>query len=157
MKILKKVLIILLIVFLIAQYFGPEKNEGKLASIDAFLLDTKPPKDVKLILEYACFDCHSNITKYPWYHTITPLNYWFENHIIDGKNHFNVSNWQGNSIKQKDHKFEELIELIEEKEMPLNSYTWMHEEAKLSDEQIKAVINWANLVRIKYSLAPKPE
>lgn len=33
----------------------------------------------------------------------------------------------------------------------------MHEEAKLSDEQIKAVINWANLVRIKYSLAPKPE
>ncbi|SFD26083.1 heme-binding domain-containing protein [Algibacter pectinivorans] len=157
MKITKKILILLLIVFVIAQFFGPEKNQGDLASMDAFMAETNPPEDVKIILKDACIDCHSNVTKYPWYNNITPVNYWLNHHVEDGKKHFNMSNWEGNSIKRKDHKFEELIEMVEEGEMPLNSYTWAHSEAKLSEAQIKSVIDWAKLVRVKYGLAPKPE
>ncbi|KAA5823533.1 cytochrome C [Algibacter amylolyticus] len=157
MKITKKILILLLIVFVIAQFFGPEKNQGDLASIDAFMAETNPPEDVAIILKDACIDCHSNVTKYPWYNNITPVNYWLNHHVEDGKKHFNMSNWEGNSIKRKDHKFEELIEMVEEGEMPLNSYTWTHSEAKLSEAQIKSVIDWAKLVRVKYGLAPKPE
>jgi len=41
--------------------------------------------------------------------------------------------------------------------MPLNSYTWTHDEAKLTDGQRMAVIDWAKLVRLKYGLEPKPE
>jgi hypothetical protein len=157
MKIIKKILLILLIVFLISQFFGPEKNQGDLASIDPFLIETNPPEDVKLTLKEACYDCHSDVTRYPWYNSITPVNYWLAEHVKDGKKHFNFSNWEGNSVKQKDHKFEELIEMVEEKEMPLNSYTWTHSEAKLSDTQIASVIDWAKKVRIKYSLEKKPE
>jgi len=54
-------------------------------------------------------------------------------------------------------ELEELIEMVEDKEMPLNSYTWTHGEAKLSDAQIQSVINWAQAVRVKYGLEPKPE
>ena len=75
----------------------------------------------------------------------------------DGKKHFNISKWDDYSIKKKDHKFDELIEMVEEKEMPLKSYTYTHSEAKLSDEQIKSVIDWAKEVRFKYSLEPKAE
>ncbi|MFV9550352.1 heme-binding domain-containing protein [Algibacter sp. PT7-4] len=157
MKIIKKVIILLLIVFVIAQCFGPDKNEGHLTSIEAFMAETNPPEDVKVILKEACIDCHSNVTKYPWYSKITPINYWLDDHIKHGKKHFNLSNWDGNSTKRKDHKFEELIEMVEAKEMPLNSYTWMHSEAKLTDKQIKAVIDWAKMVRLKYALEPKPE
>ena len=157
MKIIKKILLILSIVFLMAQFFSPKKNQGKLASIDAFLIETNPPEDVKLILKEACYDCHSDVTHYPWYNSITPVNYWLAEHIKDGKKHFNFSNWIGNSVKRKDHKFEELIEMVEEKEMPLNSYTWTHSEAKLTDAQIASVIDWAKKVRIKYSLEKKPE
>ncbi|XMO85652.1 heme-binding domain-containing protein [Algibacter sp. AS12] len=157
MKITKKILILLLIVFVIAQFFGPEKNQGDLASMDAFMAETNPPEDVAIILKDACIDCHSNVTKYPWYNNITPVNYWLNHHVEDGKKHFNMSNWEGNSIKRKDHKFEELIEMVEEGEMPLNSYTWTHSEAKLSEAQIKSVIDWAKLVRVKYGLEPKPE
>ncbi len=157
MEIIKKVFWILLVIFLIAQFFGPEKNTGEMTSIEAFLLETKPPEDVKLILKQACFDCHSDITTYPWYNNITPVNYWMAHHVKDGKKHFDVSNWQGNSVKRKDHKFEELIEMMEEKEMPLPSYTWTHTEAKLSDNQIKKVLDWAKLVRVKYSLEKKPQ
>jgi len=157
MKILKKIVLFLFVVFLIAQFFGPEKNQGDLVSIDYFLKETNPPEDVKIILTETCIDCHSDVTQYPWYNNITPVNFWLAAHVKDGKKHFNLSNWEGNSIKRKDHKFEELIEMIEEKEMPLNSYTWTHDEAKLTDEQRKAVIVWAKLVRLKYGLEPKPE
>jgi len=148
MKIIKKVLLVLVIAFIIAQFFRPDKNDGDLATVDAFMAETNPPEDVKIILKETCFDCHSDVTQ---------VNFWLASHIKGGKHHFNFSNWEGNSIKRKDHKFEELIEMVEDKQMPLKSYTWTHSEAKLSDEQRKAVIDWAKIVRIKYGLEPKPE
>ncbi|WP_034046104.1 heme-binding domain-containing protein [Wocania ichthyoenteri] len=157
MRKIKKILLVLLVVFVVAQFFNPNKNEGDLASIDAFLDETNPPENVKLILKKSCYDCHSDVTRYPWYNNITPINYWLASHVKDGKKHFNVSKWEGNSVKRKDHKFEELIEMVEAKEMPLNSYTWTHSEAKLTEVQINEVINWAKKVRLKYSLEPKPE
>jgi len=157
MKIVKKILVLLLIVFVIAQFFSPEKNEGDLGLTNAFFEDTNPPEDVKIILKESCFDCHSNNTRYPWYSKITPVNYWMSDHVEHAKGHLDFSKWNDYSVKKKDHKFEELIEMVEEKEMPLDYYTWMHAEAKLTDAQIKSMIDWAKLVRFKYGLMPKPE
>ncbi len=157
MKVIKKIGLLFLILLLIAQFFRPEKNEGNLSSIEPFLLETNPPENVKTILQETCYDCHSNVTRYPWYSHITPVNYWMADHIKHGKKHFNLSNWEGNSVKRKDHKFEELIEMVEEKEMPLKSYTWTHTHAKLSNEQIQSVVDWAKQVRMMYALIPKPE
>jgi hypothetical protein len=157
MKITKKIGLLLLAIFIIAQFFGPDKNSGQLQSVAAFETETNPPEDVKRILRENCYDCHSDVTNYPWYNSITPLNYWLNHHIEEGKSHFNVSKWEGLSAKRKDHKFDELIEEVEEGEMPLESYTLVHRDAKLSEAQIKAMINWATLVRVSYGLAPKPE
>ena len=88
MRIIKKILLFLLVVFIIAQFFGPEKNEGDMASIDAFIADTNPPDDVHEILKTTCYDCHSDVTRYPWYNNITPVNYWLADHIKHGKGHF---------------------------------------------------------------------
>ncbi len=152
MKILKKLLLVLLLIFVVAQFFGPEKNEGDLVSLNAFYEETNPSDNVKLILKEACLDCHSNVTRYPWYSKITPVNYWMAEHVNNGKRHFNVSNWDTLSVKRKDHKFEELIEMVEDKEMPLESYTWGHPEAKLTDTQIKDLIDWAKQVRQSYAV-----
>jgi len=151
MKILKKILVLLLIAFVIAQFFGPEKNEGDIASIESFLTETNPPEDVKLILKSACFDCHSDFTRYPWYSSITPVNYWLADHVRHGKGDFNVSEWEGASLKKRDHKFEELIEMVEKKEMPLPSYAWTHSDAKLTDEQISSIVAWGKKVRDMYA------
>jgi hypothetical protein len=157
MKIIKKILFFLIAAFIIAQFFGPEKNEGDIASVNYFYNETNPPDAVKVILKESCNDCHSDVTRYPWYNNITPVNYWLDRHVKGGKKHFNISKWEGNSTKRKDHKFEELIEMVEDKQMPLNSYTWTHTEAKLTDAQINTVIDWAKMVRVKYGLEPKPE
>ncbi|WP_323789817.1 heme-binding domain-containing protein [Psychroserpens sp.] len=150
MKLIKKILLALLIVFIVAQFFGPEKNQGDYASIESFIAETKPSPEVTEILKSSCFDCHSDVTRYPWYNNITPVNYWLADHIKHGKGHFDVSKWDSYSIKKKDHKLDELIEMVEEKEMPLNSYTWTHSEANLTDAQITSIIDWAKGVRATY-------
>ena len=157
MKILKRIGLLILIVFIVAQFFGPEKNSGDIASVEAFLVDTDAPEDVKAILKSSCFDCHSSHTRYPWYSSITPVNYWMADHIEHGVKHFNVSKWNDYSDKKKDHKLEELIEEVEEGKMPLDSYTWTHGDAKLSQEQIEALINWAKRARLKYAFIEQPQ
>lgn len=150
MKILKKILVFLLIVLVIAQFFGPEKNEGDLATVTTFLEETKPPADIKKILETTCFDCHSAKTNYPWYNNITPVNYWLAEHVKDGKKHLDFSKWSDYSLKRKEHKMDELYEEVEKGEMPLDSYTWTHADANLTQEQIAAVVAWGKKVQADY-------
>ena len=44
------------------------------------------------------------------------------------------------------HKMEEVIEQVKEGEMPLNSYTWTHTDARLTDEEKSTLTNWAQQV-----------
>lgn len=148
MKILKYFLIIALAAFIIIQFIRPNKNEGGYESVMAFENETKPSVQVATILKEQCYDCHSNQTQYPWYSEIAPASYWLADHIKDGKKHFNVSAWSEYSVKKKDHKLEELIEMVEEGEMPLDSYTWIH--GKLEDDDKKLLLQWAGLVRLQY-------
>ncbi|NNC69874.1 MAG: cytochrome C, partial [Flavobacteriaceae bacterium] len=85
MKILKKIGWLLFVLFLVIQFFRPEKNEGELTSITSFINETNPPDGVHEILKTTCFDCHSDFTRYPWYNNITPINYWMEGHVDHGK------------------------------------------------------------------------
>ena len=157
MRIVKKILVALLIVFVVMQFFGPEKNQGEIASLDPFIQETNPPDEVVLVLKQACYDCHSDFTRYPWYNKITPVNYWLDGHIDHGKGELNFSKWESYSDERKDHKMEEIIEVIQNKEMPLPSYTWIHKDAILTDSQIQSVKVWVEKVRLSYHLLPKPE
>ena len=150
MKIVKKISYILLVALVIAQFFGPEKNEGDLKSVTTFIAETNPPADVKKILETTCYDCHTDKTNYPWYNSITPVNYWLAEHVKDGKKHLNFSKWGDYSLKKKEHKMDELYEEVEKGEMPLNSYTWTHSEANLTPEQVEAVVAWGKKVQADY-------
>lgn len=150
MKIVKKILLLLLVAFVIAQFFGPEKNDGDLSTLETFFAETKPPENVKMILKESCFDCHSDKTRYPWYFNVTPVNYWMTDHIDHGKGELNFSEWASFSLKKKEHKMEEVWEEVKKKEMPLDSYTWTHSDAKLSPEQIEALVDWAKEVQDNY-------
>lgn len=140
-----------------SQFLSPKKNNGNLQSVNSFLDDTRPPEPVKAILQESCYDCHSSYTRYPKYANITPVNFWMAQHIEEGKEHLDFSMWNSYSEKQKEHKLEELIEEVEEGEMPLKSYTWTHSEAKLSPTQIEAIKQWAQLARVKYQLKLDPQ
>lgn len=157
MKLLKKFFLVLLLVLVIMQFFRPDKNTAQGDHIVDFIAETKPPTEVKMIFEQSCYDCHSNNTVYPWYNNVAPISFWLSNHIKDGKGHLNFSEWNTYDVKKKDHKLEELVEMVSEGEMPLKEYTWTHEQARLTEEQRNAIVEWAEKTRSIYQAGPQPE
>ena len=101
------------------------------------------PRNVSAIIKPACLDCHSSFTKYPWYAEIQPIGLWLESHVKEGKKHLDFENFTSHPLAYQYHKFEEIIDMVKEGEMPLKSYTWLHKEADLSQEQRSVIISWA--------------
>jgi len=66
-------------------------------------------------------------------------------HITEGKRHLNFSAFTKLPIAFQNKKFEEMVEMVEKKDMPIPSYTYlgMHSEANLSDEQRQTIMDWA--------------
>jgi hypothetical protein len=139
----RKILIGILIIFVVAQFFQPPHNNGEAQTAMDITHVVQVPDTVMGILKVSCYDCHSNHTEYPWYSKITPVNWWLNNHIKEGKRKLNFSEFNKGSYKRKIKKLDETAELVEKHDMPLNSYLWIHKNAKLSDAQIKTVVDWA--------------
>ncbi|MAP53498.1 heme-binding domain-containing protein [Altibacter sp.] len=147
-KILKIFLVLALIALIVIQFIRPEKNQAGYESVMAFERETKPSAQVASLLKENCYDCHSNHTQYPWYAEIAPFSFWLAEHIEHGQGHFNVSEWESYSAKKKDHKLEEVIEMVKEGEMPLDSYTWIHGD--LSEDETVLLLQWATVARLQY-------
>lgn len=119
----------------IAQVLQPDRSVQPNDPEHDLISVTKPSNDVRRLLRTACYDCHSDSTTYPWYSYITPVNFWLQGHIDEGRGEFDMSSWGRRRAKWQRHKAEESEELIGAEEMPLPSYTWVHGDARLSTEQ----------------------
>ncbi|WP_044398907.1 heme-binding domain-containing protein [Lacinutrix sp. Hel_I_90] len=150
MKIVKKILVALLIVLVLMQLYRPAKNNAEYRDVAAFELETNVTSGIKTIMENNCYNCHSNKTVYPWYAEVAPVSFWINDQIEEGNEHFNVSQWLAYSNKKKDHKLDELVEEVEEGEMPLDAYTWLH--GSITEAEKEAVIVWANKARENYKI-----
>jgi hypothetical protein len=141
-KYFKPILWGLLAIFVLGQFIRPERNQSK---DETYGIHTKyaVPADVDAILKAACNDCHSNYTIYPWYANIQPVAGWLANHVDEGKQHLNLSEFTRRRVAVQNHQFDEIIEMIKEGEMPLTSYTLIHRNAVLSEAQKQSVISWA--------------
>lgn len=143
---IRKILLVLLAGLIVIQFFHPKKNksEGPQANYigNAFAI----PDHVKNILAKACNDCHSNNTRYPWYAKIQPVHWWLDKHIREGKKGLNFDEYTNRSLRYQYHKMEEVTEQVKEGDMPLNSYTWTHKDARLTKEERAAITGWAQSV-----------
>jgi len=146
MSLLKKIGIILLVALLVIQFIRPAKNQLSVNPEQQLISRFPIPDSVHLILQKACMDCHSNNTRYPWYASIQPIDWWLNEHVQDGKKHLNFDEYTHRSLRYQYHKMEETIEMVKEEEMPLPSYTWTHPEARLTKEERVAITRWAQSV-----------
>jgi hypothetical protein len=78
----------------------------------------------------ACGDCHSNRTIWPWYSHIAPVSWLISNHVTEGREHFNISEWG-----RKKNRGNEAAEEVEKGAMPLKSYLLLHPKARLSETE----------------------
>ncbi len=144
---MKKILIVLFVAFIIIQFFpidktNPPTNEGM-----DFLKIKKTPEPIAKIIRNSCYDCHSNETKYPFYSNIQPVAWLLKNHIDEGRKELNFSTFATYEPKRQVHKLEEAAEYVEQKKMPLESYTLGHQDAKLTDEQRRQLTDYFRKVQ----------
>ena len=141
---LKKIVIALFVILIGIQFIRPDKNESNDLTND---ISTKyeVPDNVNQLLKVSCNDCHSNKTEYPWYANVQPVAWWLNDHVVDGKKHLNFSEFTKKPLFVQNHKLEEVIEMVADKEMPLPVYTnfGLHAEADLSDEERNMITDWA--------------
>ena len=132
---MKKILLVLLVAFVIIQFFPIDKKNPPVNIGMDFVNIKNTPENIAQVIKTSCYDCHSNETKYPWYSSIAPSSWFLKNHINEGRRELNFSTFAMYEPKRQIHKMEECIEMIEKKEMPLESYYIGHQDAKLTDEQ----------------------
>ena len=146
---LKRFLQIFLLAFIVIQFIRPAKNNSTNINTNDITATYAVPKEVQNILVTSCYDCHSNYTNYPWYANIQPVAWWLNDHVEEGKRKLNFDEFTKYPYYRQYHKLEEVIEEVEESEMPLYSYTIIHGNAKLSDAQKTELIDWAKGIRLK--------
>lgn len=148
---IKKIILLLFALIAIAQFIRPAKNVSAAAGPNDISAKYPVPADVSALLKRACYDCHSNNTNYPWYAEVQPSGWWLASHVNDGKRHLNFSEFAAYAPKRAKTKAGEIVDEVEEQKMPLKSYTWMHPEARLTVEEIKLLIAWAEDLEAKIS------
>ena len=142
---LKKTIYILLIILVVIQFIHPKKNIDTAAAVlNSDISKVFPvPDNVQTILKTSCYDCHSNNTEYPWYSKIQPVAWWLNNHIEEGKGEVNFNEFASYSLRKQYKKFDEIIKQVKEDEMPLSTYTLIHKNAVLDNNQKLALSGWA--------------
>ncbi|WP_439879809.1 heme-binding domain-containing protein [Pontibacter sp. MBLB2868] len=137
----------LAVLFIIMQFFRIDKTNPPVDPSKEFAMLTNPPQDVQLILQESCYDCHSNETTYPWYSNVAPASWFLKNHIDEGRHHLNFSEWGDYTAKKANHKIEESIEMVEEGEMPMTSYTLLHPEGRLTKTEKEKLLTWFRSIK----------
>ncbi|MEP7238905.1 MAG: heme-binding domain-containing protein [Ferruginibacter sp.] len=140
---IKKILLVLLVVFIAIQFAQPAQNKsGQVLPTDIFKT-VAVPENVHAILQTACYDCHSNNSRYPWYNYVQPVAWILANHIKHGKKDLNFSEFGSYPISRQQSKLKAIADQLRDGAMPLYSYTVIHKNARLTKEEKLVIINWA--------------
>ncbi len=99
---------------------------------ERYALDAPP--EVAAILRRACFDCHTNETRWPLYSRLAPGSWLMARDVHKGRNHLNFSEWGDVDEDERADDLETCWEQVESGEMPPWFYVFpMHPAARLSD------------------------
>ncbi len=102
------------------------------------------PPEVTAILRRACYDCHSNETRWPWYARLAPISFLLWHDVTDGRKEVNFSTWDRYDARRRERKLKEIAKQVKDRDMPLWYYVPLHPDAQLSDADRDAIIKWAN-------------
>jgi hypothetical protein len=135
---LAKILIPIGIVVGVGIQFVPVEGVGKNPTERA---DVQAPPEVEKILREACFDCHTNETRWPWYAKLAPSSWLMARDVRKGRARFNMSEWDEDQDARNVDK-ENAWDEIEKGEMPPWFYLPMHPKAKLSADEKATLKAW---------------
>ncbi|MBM3783608.1 MAG: heme-binding protein [Acidobacteria bacterium] len=145
---MKKIALLLAALFAVLQFVpaAPPKSNPSFDAAKSFEAVMRPPGDVLATLRRACFDCHSNETRWPAYSYVAPVSWLVQNHVADGRRHLNFSEWLlANETGFSDWSgFEKVCTEVRTGAMPMPGYVSLHPDAALSEADSKTVCAWVD-------------
>lgn len=95
-----------------------------------------PSPEAQAIAQRACYDCHSNETQWPWYAYVAPPAWLVIFDVVRGRDEMNFSEW----AHRRPDELEDVEEVLDENEMPPDTYLLLHPEAQLSAADKKTLL-----------------
>jgi hypothetical protein len=154
---IKKIFLGLALLFLAIQFVRPAKNLSPAPGPNDITAKITVPAELQRAFTTACYDCHSDHTRYPWYAEVQPVGWWLSSHIHDGKEHLNFSEFGAYNAKTADRKLKQIARTVNSGYMPLHSYTWIHRDAILTAAEIKFINDWVDTARTQIAPKSPPE
>ncbi len=122
-----------------------------LAAVPPLLYQNNPPvqqepawdsPQTRALAVRACFDCHSDQTRWPWFTKIPPGSWLAVFDTIRGRRHLNFSQWgtaQGRG-ERGERGGRDIAEVIRNGSMPPGNYTMLHPDAVLNAQEQQQLI-----------------
>jgi len=104
--------------------------------------DLIAPAPVAATLRRACYDCHSNVTRWPWYSRVAPLSWVIANHVAEGRQQLNFSEWGIYYPNTRRRKLQWIGRALREDKMPPWYYEVTHHDARLTAKDRTALEQW---------------
>ena len=107
--------------------------------------DPQAPMAIVRLLKLACYDCHSNQTRWPWYSYVAPASWVVSRHVMEARQRLNFSEWEAyaSDPDTASHKLAEIADQVSSGKMAPWYYRAMHSEARLSRAERQQLIRWA--------------
>lgn len=138
-RILKWAILALVVAFCAIQLAQPARTNPPVKT--DFLKTTGAPPDVAAMFHSACYDCHSDETRWPWYSYIAPVSWQIAQDVNHGRRHVNLSEWPDKpDLARK--KIGDMSDEIDDGDMPMKKYTLIHRDARLTSQQRKTLTDW---------------
>ncbi len=134
----------LVAVFALLQLANPQRTNPPVAPGHDLMAANPPPPPVATMLRAACYDCHSDETRWPWYSHIAPVSWLVAGDVKDGRERMNFSDWPRDLSERAAKRLERISEEVGYHDMPPAKYTLLHPDARLTADQRQQLINWAD-------------
>ena len=142
MKKFLKIFAIVIVVFGLMQLIPIDRTNPPVNKAQNFVDVQKTPANISMVLKNACYDCHSNETKYPDYSYVAPISWSVKNHINEGRKRLNFSVWTTYSQELKVGMLKNTISTVTNRKMPIPGYMVYHEEANITQAERKLLENY---------------
>lgn len=152
-KALKLAAIALAALFAAAQFVRPARTNPAVAREESVESHVRMTPEVAGLLERSCDDCHSNRTDWPWYSNVAPASWFVIDHVDHGRSHLNFSEWAKLDDGEADEMLEQICIEAKKGAMPLDSYTLLHRDARLSPSDVKTLCDWTHGERQRIAAA----
>lgn len=142
MKLFGNIIYWTLIIFALIQFIPVDRRNPTVKGKHDFVNIYQTPSDVSEILKKACYDCHSNETRYPEYAYVAPISWSVKHHVNEGREHLNLSIWGTYNRELKKGMLENSAADLKQNRMPIPGYMAQHPEARLSEAEKKLLVDY---------------